>query len=77
MKRYFKTIAAVVLAAMTTAACQKENFEGATPAGQEVDVTLDLLAPQIGTKAYGDGTTAETVYVHVYQKDANGGLTYI
>ncbi|HCZ22701.1 MAG TPA: hypothetical protein DHU72_04550 [Rikenellaceae bacterium] len=62
---------------MTTAACQKENFEGATPAGQEVDVTLDLLAPQIGTKAYGDGTTAETVYVHVYQKDANGGLTYI
>ena len=77
MKRYFKTIAAVVLAAMTTAACQKENFEGATPAGQEVDVTLDLLAPQIGTKAYGDGTTAKTVYVHVYQEDANGGLTYI
>lgn len=77
MKRYFKTITAVVLAALTTAACQKENFGDATPAGQEVDVTLDLLAPQIGTKSYGDGTTAKTVYVHVYQQDANGGLTYI
>lgn len=77
MKRYFKTITAVVLAALTTAACQKENFGDATPAGQEVDVTLDLLAPQIGTKSYGDGTTAKTVYVHVYQQDANGVLTYI
>lgn len=76
MKRYLKTITAVVLAALTTAACQKENFGDATPAGQEVDVTLDLLAPQIGTKSYGDGTTAKTVYVHVYQQDANG-LTYI
>lgn len=77
MKRYFKTITAVVLAALTTAACQKENFGDATPAGQEVDVTLDLLAPQIGTKSYGDGTTAKTVYVHVYQQDADGKLTYI
>ena len=77
MKRYFKTITAVVLAALTTVACQKENFGDATPAGQEVDVTLDLLAPQIGTKSYGDGTTAKTVYVYVYQKNATGGLTYI
>ena len=77
MKRYLKTITAVVLAALTTAACQKENFGNATPAGQEVDVTLDLLAPQIGTKSYGDGTTAKTVYVHVYQQDADGNLTYI
>ena len=77
MKRYLKTITAVVLAALTTAACQKENFGDATPAGQEVDVTLDLLAPQIGTKSYGDGTTAKTVYVHVYQQDAKGNLTYI
>ena len=77
MKRYFKTITAVVLAALTTAACQKENFGDATPAGQEVDVTLDLLAPQIGTKSYGDGTTAKTVYVYVYQQNAHGNLTYI
>ena len=77
MKHYLKTITAVVLAALTTAACQKENFGDATPAGQEVDVTLDLLAPQIGTKSYGDGTTAKTVYVHVYQRDATGDLTYI
>ena len=77
MKHYFKTITAVVLAALTTAACQKENFGDATPAGQEVDVTLDLLAPQIGTKSYGDGTTAKTVYVHVYQQDTHGNLTYI
>lgn len=77
MKRYFKTITAVVLAALTTAACQKENFGDATPAGQEVDVTLDLLAPQIGTKSYGDGQTVNKVFVHVYQQDADRNLKYI
>lgn len=77
MKRYFKTITAVVLAALTTAACQKENFGDATPAGQEVDVTLDLLAPQIGTKSYGDGKTVNKVFVYVYQQDADKSLKYI
>lgn len=77
MKRYFKTITAVVLAALTTVACQKENFGDATPAGQEVDVTLDLLAPQIGTKSYGDGKTVNKVFVHVYQQDADRNLKYI
>ncbi len=77
MKRYLKTITAVVLAALTTAACQKENFGDATPAGQEVDVTLDLLAPQIGTKSYGDGKTVNKVFVHVYQQDADRNLKYI
>lgn len=77
MKRYFKTITAVVLAVLAVAACQKENLGEVAPDGREAEVTLDLLAPQIGTKSYGDGTTAKTVYVHVYQQDAKGGLTYI
>lgn len=77
MKHYLKTITAVVLAALTTAACQKENFGDATPAGQEVDVTLDLLAPQIGTKSYGDGKTVNKVFVYVYQQDADKNLKYI
>ena len=77
MKRYFKTITAVVLAVLAVAACQKENLGEVAPDGREAEVTLDLLAPQIGTKSYGDGTTAKTVYVHVYQQDATGDLTYI
>ena len=77
MKRYLKTITAVVLAVLAVAACQKENLGEVAPDGREADVTLDLLAPQIVTKSYGDGTTAKTVYVHVYQQDATGGLTYI
>lgn len=77
MKRYFKTIAAVVLAVLAVAACQKENLGEVAPDGREAEVKLTLTSPQIGTKTYADGQTVNKVFVHVYQQDASGNLTYI
>lgn len=76
MKRYFKTIAAAMLSVLAVAACQKENLGGAQD-GREVDVNLTLTSPEIGTKAYGDGQTVNTVHVWVYQVAADGTMTYI
>lgn len=77
MKRYFKTIAAVVLAVLAVAACQKENLGEVAPDGREAEVKLTLTSPQIGTKSYADGKTVNKVFVHVYQQDAAGNLKYI
>ena len=76
MKHYFKTIAAAMLSVLAVAACQKENL-GSAQDGQEVDVNLTLTSPEIGTKAYGDGQTVNTVHVWVYQVAADGTMTYI
>ena len=76
MKRYFKTIAAATLSVLAVAACQKENLGGAQD-GREVDVNLTLTSPEIGTKAYGDGTAVNTVHVYVYQVADDGAMTYI
>lgn len=77
MKRYFKTIAAAVLAVLAVAACQKENLGEVAPDGREAEVKLTLTSPQIGTKSYADGKTVNKVFVHVYQQDADGKLKYI
>lgn len=77
MKRYFKTITAVVLAVLAVAACQKENLGEVAPDGREAEVKLTLTSPQIGTKSYADGQTVNKVFVHVYQQDADGKLKYI
>lgn len=77
MKRYFKTITAVVLAVLAVAACQKENLGEVAPDGREAEVKLTLTSPQIGTKSYADGKTVGKVFVHVYQQDADGNLKYI
>lgn len=77
MKRYFKTIAAVVMAVLAVAACQKENLGEVAPDGREAEVKLTLTSPQIGTKSYADGQTVNKVFVHVYQQDAAGNLKYI
>ena len=77
MKRYFKTITAVVLAVLAVAACQKENLGEVAPDGREAEVKLTLTSPQIGTKSYADGKTVNKVFVHVYQQDADGNLEYI
>ena len=77
MKRYFKTITAVVLAVLAVAACQKENLGEVAPDGREAEVKLTLTSPQIGTKSYADGKTVNKVFVHVYQQGADGKLKYI
>ena len=77
MKRTLKSIVVLALSALAMVSCQKELLGPATQEGQEVEVSLDLTTPLMGTKAYADGTTVDVVHVHVYQKDASGNLTYI
>ena len=77
MKRTFKSIAVLAVSALAMVSCQKELLGPATQEGQEVEVSLDLTTPLMGTKAYADGKSVDVVHVHVYQQDANGGLFYI
>lgn len=76
MKNFFKSLAICALAALTFASCQKEN------AGENMDdqssvVSINLTSPLMGTKAFADGNTVNTVHVHVYKVDASGNLSYI
>ena len=75
MKRTLKSIAVLALSALAMVSCQKELLGPATQEGQEVEVSLDLTTPLMGTKAYADGKSVDVVHVHVYQHDANGNLT--
>lgn len=77
MKRTFKSLAVLALSALAMVSCQKELLGPATQEGQEVEVSLDLTTPLMGTKAYADGKSVDVVHVHVYQQDAQGNLTYI
>ena len=77
MKRTFKSLAVLALSALAMVSCQKELLGPATQEGQEVEVSLDLTTPLMGTKAYADGNTVDVVHAHVYQKDAQRGLVYI
>ena len=77
MKRTFKSLAVLALSALAMVSCQKELLGPATQEGQEVEVSLDLTTPLMGTKSYADGNTVNVVHVHVYQHGTNGELTYI
>lgn len=76
MKNFFKSLAICALAALTFASCQKENA-GGNMDDQSSVVSINLTSPLMGTKAFADGNTVNTVHVHVYKVDASGNLSYI
>ena len=66
-----KTLKYLAAAALTLLAvgCNKEQVTE-VPDGQMVDVTFTAALPgEIATKAIGDGQTAKTLYVSVYEND--------
>lgn len=64
----FKYLAAVALT-MLAVSCNKEQVTE-VPDGQMVDVTFTAALPgEMATKALGDGQTAKTLYVSVYEND--------
>ena len=68
-----KSIKYLVAAALTLLAvsCNKEQVTE-VPDGQMVDVTFTAALPgEMATKALGDGQTAKTLYVSVYENDAD------
>lgn len=67
-----KTLKYLAAAALTMLAvsCNKEQV-AEVPDGQMVDVTFTAALPgEMATKALGDGQTAKTLYVSVYENDA-------
>lgn len=65
----FKYLAAAALT-MLAVSCNKEQATE-VPDGQMVDVTFTAALPgEMATKALGDGMTAKTLYVSVYENDA-------
>lgn len=65
----FKYLAAATLT-MLAVSCNKEQVTE-VPDGQMVDVTFTAALPgEMATKALGDGQTAKTLYVSVYENDA-------
>ena len=65
----FKYLAAAALT-MLAVSCNKEQV-AEVPDGQMVDVTFTAALPgEMATKALGDGQTAKTLYVSVYENDA-------
>ena len=66
-----KTLKCLAAAALTLLAvgCNKEQITE-VPDGQMVDVTFTAALPgKMATKAIGDGQTAKTLYVSVYEND--------
>lgn len=64
-----KYLAAAALT-MLAVSCNKEQVTE-VPDGQMVDVTFTAALPgEMATKALGDGQTAKTLYVSVYENDA-------
>lgn len=67
-----KTLKYLAAAALTMLAvsCNKEQVTE-VPDGQMVDVTFTAALPgEMATKSFGDGQTAKTLYVSVYENDA-------
>ena len=65
----FKYLAAAALTLLAVG-CNKEQVTE-VPDGQMVDVTFTAALPgEIATKALGDGQTAKTLHVSVYENDA-------
>ena len=64
----FKYLAAAALT-MLAVGCNKEQVTE-VPDGQMVDVTFTAALPgEMATKALGDGQTAKTLHVSVYEND--------
>lgn len=65
-----KYLAAAALT-LFAVSCNKEQVTE-VPDGQMVDVTFTAALPgEMATKAFGDGQTAKTLYVSVYENDAD------
>ena len=61
------------------ASCAKEDISSSIANGETVEVTFTANLPELGTRAYGDGTNADVVYVNVYEANSDtllGDLTF-
>ena len=66
MKNIFRFLmsAAILFGAVS---CAKEDISSSL-AGGEVEVTLSVDVPELGTRAFGDGMTVNQLFIAVYEK---------
>ena len=69
MKNIFRFLmsAAILFGAVS---CAKEDISSSL-AGGEVEVTLSVDVPELGTRAFGDGMTVDQLFIAVYEKIGN------
>ena len=69
MKNIFRFLmsAAILFGAVS---CAKEDISSSL-AGGEVEVTLSVDVPELGTRAFGDGMTVNQLFIAVYEKIGN------
>ena len=72
MKKLFRILMAA--AVLLTASCAKEDISS-TIGGGEVEVTFTANLADMGTRAYGDGTQANVVYLGVYEAGSTTPLS--
>ena len=72
MKNIFRFLmsAAILFGAVS---CAKEDISSSL-AGGEVEVTLSVDVPELGTRAFGDGMTVDQLFIAVYEKDGTVAL---
>ena len=72
MKNIFRFLmaAAIIFGAVS---CAKEDISSSL-AGGEVEVTLSVDVPELGTRAFGDGMTVDQLFIAVYEKDGTVAL---
>ena len=69
MKNIFRFLmaAAIIFGAVS---CAKEDISSSL-AGGEVEVTLSVDVPELGTRAFGDGMTVDQLFIAVYEKNGS------
>ena len=72
MKNIFRFLmsAAILFGAVS---CAKEDISSSL-AGGEVEVTLSVDVPELGTRTFGDGLTVDQLFIAVYEKDGTVAL---
>ena len=71
MKNLFRF--AMAVAVLFTASCAKEDISSSIGGG-EVEVTFTANLADLGTRAIGDGTKANEVYLAIYEAGTNNAL---
>ncbi|MBQ5691842.1 MAG: hypothetical protein IIV72_00115, partial [Alistipes sp.] len=69
MKNIFRFLmaAAIIFGAVS---CAKEDISSSLVGG-EVEVTLSVDVPELGTRAFGDGMTVDQLFIAVYEKNGS------
>ena len=72
MKNIFRFLMAAVIF-FGAVSCAKEDISTSL-AGGEVEVTLSVDVPELGTRAFGDGMTVNQLFIAVYEQGGTEAL---